>query len=203
MAIPVAIHSRSTKLVRSLSGLPHHRPITHCVGCVSMSIPEPTERLVFREMAEDDLEPMAALLGDPDVMAYYAHPKDRAEALEWIHWNQRLYQEHGFGLWVISLRDTGEFLGDCGLTPQEVEGVTEIEVGYHVRRPLQRQGYATEAAIASRDFARDQLGVRRLIAIIHPENVASQRVAEHIGLTLEKVVERHGRPMRIYAGRLT
>jgi len=65
-----------------------------------MPHPEPTERLVFREMTEDDLEPMAALLGDPEVMAYYAHPKDRAEALEWIRWNQRLYQEHGFGLWA-------------------------------------------------------------------------------------------------------
>jgi len=168
-----------------------------------MSIPEPTERLVFREMTDHDLEPMAALLGDPKVMAYYAHPKDRAEALEWISWNQRLYREHGFGLWVIELGDTGEFVGDCGLTPQEVDGVTEIEVGYHVRVPLQRRGYATEAAAASRDFARDELGLSRLIAIIHPENVASQRVAEHIGLTLEKVVERHGRPKRIYAGRLT
>ena len=169
----------------------------------SMSIPEPTERLVFREMTEADLEPMAALLGDPEVMAYYAHPKDRAGALEWIRWNRRLYQEHGFGLWIIELRETGEFVGDCGLTPQEVGGITEIEVGYHVRHSLQRKGYATEAAAACRDFAREELGLSRLIAIIHPENVASQRVAEHIGLTLEKVVERHGRPKRIYAGRIS
>jgi RimJ/RimL family protein N-acetyltransferase len=168
-----------------------------------MSIPEPTQRLDFREMTDVDLEPMAALLGDPDVMAYYARPKDRAEALEWIRWNQRLYREHGFGLWVIELLETGEFVGDCGLTPQEVDGVTEIEIGYHVRRSLQRKGYATEAAVACRNLARDELGLSRLIAIIHPENVASQRVAEHVGLTLEKVVERHGRPKRIYAGRLT
>jgi len=97
------------------------------------------------------------------------------------------------GSGLIELRETGEFVGDCGLTPQEVEGVTEIEVGYHVRRPLQRRGYATEAAAASRDFARAELGLSRLIAIIHPENVASQRVAEHIGLTLEKEVDRHQR----------
>lgn len=167
-----------------------------------MAIPEPTERLAFREMAEGDLEPMAALLGDAEVMAYYDHPRDRTEALAWIRWNQRLYDEHGFGLWVVELRQTGEFVGDCGLTPQEVEGVTEIEVGYHVRLALQRRGYATEAAAACRDFARDELGLQRLIAIIHPENIASQRVAEHIGLTLEKVVERHGRPKRIYAGRI-
>jgi RimJ/RimL family protein N-acetyltransferase len=169
----------------------------------SMSIPEPTERLAFREMTEADLEPIAALLGDPELMTYYAHPKDRAEALEWIHWNQRLYAEHGFGLWVIELRETGEFVGDCGLTPQEVDGITEIEVGYHVRRSLQRRGLATEAAAACRDFARDELGLSRLIAIIHPDNVASQRVAEHIGLTLEKEVDRHSGRKRIYAGRIS
>ena len=166
----------------------------------SMPIPEPTDRLVFREMTEADLDSMAALLGDPMVMAYYPHPKDRAEALEWIHWNRRLYQDHGFGLWVIELRETGEFVGDCGLTPQEVGGITEIEVGYHVRRSLQRRGYASEAAAACRDYARDELGLSRLIAIIHPENVASQRVAEHIGLALEKEVDRHGRRNRVYSG---
>ena len=168
-----------------------------------MPIPEPTERLVFREMTEADLEPMATLLGDPEVMTYYAHPKDRAEALEWIRWNERLYREHGFGLWVIELRETGEFVGDCGLTPQEVEGVIDIEIGYHVRHSLQQRGYATEAAAASRDFARDKLGLSRLIAIIHPDNVASQRVAEHIGLTLEREVDRHSGRKRIYAGRIS
>jgi RimJ/RimL family protein N-acetyltransferase len=166
----------------------------------SMSIPEPTERLVFREMTEADLEPMAELLGDSVAMAFYSHPKDRTESLAWIHWNQRLYRERGFGLWVIELGESGEFVGDCGLTPQEVDGITEIEVGYHVRRSLQGRGYATEAAAASRDFARDTLGIARLIAIIHPENVASQRVAEHIGLALEKEIDRHGRRKRIYAG---
>lgn len=167
-----------------------------------MSLPEPTQRLVIREMTEADLEPMAELLGDPDVMAFYRHPKDRSEAFDWIRWNQRLYREHGFGLWLLELRGTGEFVGDCGLTPQEVDGIVEIEVGYHVRRSLQRQGYATEAAIATRDFARDSLGLERLIAIIHPDNVASQRVAEHIGLTLEKEIDRHSGRKRIYGGRI-
>jgi RimJ/RimL family protein N-acetyltransferase len=168
-----------------------------------MSRPGPTERLTFREMTDSDLDVMADLLGDPEVMAFYAHPKDRAEALDWIRWNQRLYRERGFGLWVIEIRETGAFVGDCGLTPQEVDGTTEIEVGYHVRRSLQRRGYATEAAAATRDWARDVLGHERLIAIIHPSNVASQRVAEKIGLALEKEIERHGRRRRIYSGRIS
>jgi RimJ/RimL family protein N-acetyltransferase len=167
-----------------------------------MPPPEPTSRLAFREMTEDDLDPMAALLGDPEVMAYYASPRDRAGALEWIRRNERRYREDGFGLWVIELRETGEFVGDCGLTFQDVEGVAELEVGYHVRPSLQRQGYATEGAAAARDYARDALGFSRLVAIIHPENLASQRVAEKIGLVLEKEFERHGRRKRLYAGRI-
>jgi RimJ/RimL family protein N-acetyltransferase len=154
-------------------------------------------------MGENDLDVMAELLSDPEVMTYYDYPKDRTEALAWIRWNQRLYQERGFGLWLIELRETGAFVGDCGLTPQDVEGTTEIEVGYHVRRSLQGRGYATEAAAASRDYGSDVLGLDRLIAIIHPDNVASQRVAEKIGLSLEKEIQRHGHRRRIYAGRIS
>ena len=66
--------------------------------------PAPTQRLTFREMTADDLDDMAALLGDSDVMRYYPRPKDREEALAWIEWNQRLYRDNGFGLWLITLR---------------------------------------------------------------------------------------------------
>jgi RimJ/RimL family protein N-acetyltransferase len=162
--------------------------------------PAPTQRLTFRQMTADDIDDMAALLGDPEVMLHYPHPKDRDEALAWINWNQRLYQQEGFGLWLITLRATGEFVGDCGLTPQEIEGTTDIEVGYHVRADLQGHGYATEAAAACRDYACDVLGVKRLIAIIVPDNVPSQRVAQKIGLSYERdATSRSGAPVRIYA----
>lgn len=145
-----------------------------------------TSRLVLREMRHDDLDDLAALLGDPDVMRYYPRPRTRAETLEWIERNRRRYAEHGFGLWTMLLRDGGAFAGDCGLTLQLVDGVEELEVGYHVAPRLQRAGLATEAAIACRDHARDVLRARRVIAIIHPGNVASQRVAQKAGLALEK-----------------
>lgn len=146
---------------------------------------------------------MAALLGDPAVMRYYPQPKDRDEALAWINWNQRLYQQKGFGLWLVTLLATGEFVGECGLTPQEIEGTIEIEIGYHVRNDLQGRGYATEAAAACRDLARDVLKTKRLIAITHPNNTPSQRVAEKIGLTHEcDALSRSGQPVRIYATNL-
>ena len=159
-------------------------------------------RLTFREMTPDDLDDMATLLGDPEVMTYYPRPKTRAEAAQWIEWNRGLYRLHGYGLWLLITADGG-FVGDCGLTPQVVDGVTELEVGYHVSPTLQGQGYATEAAAASRDFARDVLGARRLIAIIHPDNRPSQRVAEKIGLRPEKRTTVHGgRDSVIYAAAL-
>jgi RimJ/RimL family protein N-acetyltransferase len=83
-------------------------------------MPPDTARLTFREMNTGDLDEMAALLGDPDVMTYYPRPKTRQEAAQWIDWNRRLYRTRGYGLWVIL--DGGGFAGDCGLTPQVVDG---------------------------------------------------------------------------------
>jgi RimJ/RimL family protein N-acetyltransferase len=167
-----------------------------------MPVPPPTARLAFREMTPHDLDDMAALLSDPDVMRYYPRPKSREEASAWIAWSRRLYQAHGFGLWLLTLRNTGEFVGDCGLTPQQVDGSTEIEVGYHIRTAFQGRGLATEAASACRDYARDVLKADRLVAIIDSRNRPSQRVAEKLGLKVERTSDNHGRwssPRRIYA----
>ncbi|WP_433286386.1 GNAT family N-acetyltransferase [Pseudonocardia sp. CA-142604] len=157
-----------------------------------------TPRLILREMTNADLDDMAALLGDPEVMRYYPAPKSRDEAQAWIDWNQRLYCQRGFGLWAVIVRATSEFAGDCGLTPQRVDGAEEIEVGYHIRAGLQGNGYATEAATACRDFARDVLGLRRLIAIIDPANIPSQHVAVNLGLEEEKRTTVHGGRRVIY-----
>jgi RimJ/RimL family protein N-acetyltransferase len=157
-------------------------------------------RLQFREMTPADLDDMAALLGDPGVMTYYPAPKTRDEAMQWIDWNRGLYLSRGHGLWILTLAGSGEFVGDCGLTPQLIDGQEELEVGYHVRPGLQGHGYATEAASAARDFARDRLGACRLTAVIHPANRPSQRVAEKIGLRPEKrTKDRAGTDIILYA----
>ncbi len=154
--------------------------------------PPPTARLSFAEMTVDDLDDMAALLGDPRVMRYYERPRTRDEARRWIDWNQGLYRQEGFGLWAVRLRGTGEFVGDCGLTVQTVEGVAEVEIGYHVRAGLQGNGYATEAAAACRDRVDG-----RLIAIIDPANHPSERVAAKIGLHFEREALHGARPQRV------
>jgi len=132
-------------------------------------------------MLPTDIDNMAALLGDPDVMRFYPSPKTREQAAAWIEWNQRNYAEHGYGLWIIETHE-GDFVGDCGLTWQAVNGVKKLEVGYHVAPRWQGQGMASEAAAACRDFARAHVETPELIAIIHPDNRASERVAEKIGM---------------------
>lgn len=125
---------------------------------------------------------MAALLGDPTVMTFYPAPMTRDQAEDWITWNQDNYKQHGFGLWILETHD-GTFVGDCGIIWQQVNGKPRLEVGYHVLRRLQGQGFATEAATAVRDFARDVAQAEELIAITHPSNAASQRVAEKLGMS--------------------
>ncbi len=152
----------------------------------AVDVPPPTARLLLRPMSDDDLDDVAALLADPVVMAHYPRPRTRAEAKAWIDWTRASYREHGFGLWVLVERSTGQFLGDCGLTVQHVDGVDELEVGYHVRADRQGEGIATEAATAVREHAREVLHAPRLIAITAPGNTASRRVASKIGLRSEK-----------------
>lgn len=118
----------------------------------------------------------------------------------WIEWTRSNYERYGFGLWVIETQD-GMFVGDCGLTMQDVDGEQLIEAGWHVRAPLRRQGYAAEAAASVRDAAREA-GVQHLVAIIRPSNVASQRVAAKIGLALEREVHAHGGPALVFGADL-
>lgn len=152
-------------------------------------MPAPTDRLRFREMTEADLPDIATL----DIAA------SRGPA-GWIAWTRRSYVEHGFGLWVVETH-AGEFVGDCGLTVQEVDGAWLVEAGWHVRPDLRRQGYATEAARAVRDAARSA-GVGHLVAIIRPDNIASQRVATNIGLVLERQIDKLGGPALVFGADL-
>jgi RimJ/RimL family protein N-acetyltransferase len=119
---------------------------------------------------------------------------------DWVAWNRRSYDELGFGLWVIETH-AGEFVGDCGLTLQEVAGARLVEIGWHVATRHRRQGYAAEAAAAVRDAARDT-GVEYLVAIVARDNLASQGVATRIGLVLEREVERRGARMLVYGADL-
>ncbi len=145
-------------------------------------LPAPTTRIRFREMDRDDLDAMAALLSDPEVMAFYPAPKTRQESTDWIANQRHRYEQDGHGLWLIESPD-GEFLGDCGITWQSYNGIAVREVGYHLRVDRWGEGLATEAAQACVDLARREFAPTALVAIIHPRNTASRRVAEKLGMT--------------------
>jgi RimJ/RimL family protein N-acetyltransferase len=158
-----------------------------------------TERLSLREFASEDCDALATILSDPQTMRYYPAPFDRAAVADWIQRNRTRYANDGYGLWAMILNSTHELTGDCGLVRQSVDGVDEIEIGYHVRRDLWGQGYATEAARASRDYGFATLGADRLISLIRPENLASRRVAEKNGMTIWKEVTRANLLHYVYA----
>ena len=150
-------------------------------------------------MQHSDIDLMADMLGDPEVMRFYPAPKTREQAAAWIAWNEENYAKHGYGLWIIETYD-GEFVGDCGLTWQNVNDVPTLEVGYHVVAAAQGRGYGTEAATACRDYARDVVRSPELVAIIHPENEASERVARKLGM--HRLKDDHGAsiPVRTVLG---
>ena len=111
-----------------------------------------TERLLPREFVPGDVDALAAVISDPETMRFYREPRDRVGVESWIGRNRRRYQDDGHGLWAMVLKSSGEVVGDCGLTRQNVDGVDDIEIGYHVRRDLWGRGYAPEAAVACRDY---------------------------------------------------
>ncbi len=158
-----------------------------------------TSRLVLREFVPEDVDDLARVICDRETMRFYPAPFDRAGAEEWIARNRRRYAEHGHGLWAMVLKSTGEMIGDCGLTVQNVDGIDEVELGYHVRRDLWGQGLAAEAAQACRDYGFARLPVERLISLIRPENLVSRRVAEKNGMTVWKEVIWRDLPNLVYA----
>ena len=158
-----------------------------------------TNRFKLREFSQDDLDDLAAMVADEDQMTFYPRPKTRDEASAWIIRNLALYKEHGFGFWFIESRPTPRFLGYCGIRPLALESASEIEIGWHTRKPFWKQGIATEAAALARDLAFRRFGSSRLVAIIHPDHIASRRVAEKIGMHEEKTTIVEGYPAVIYA----
>jgi RimJ/RimL family protein N-acetyltransferase len=160
-----------------------------------------TPRLRLRELAVGDLDFIAEMLADPEVMRFYPKRYDREESREWIGRQLRRYAEHGQGLWLVEERDGGASVGQVGLMRQEVGGAREPEIGYLLHRPFWRRGYATEAALGVREYAFGVLGERRVISLIRPENLPSQAVARRLGMAPEREVLFHGLPHVVFAVR--
>lgn len=148
-----------------------------------------TERLFLREMTMDDFDALYAVLSDAEIMQHYPYTFDEERVRSWIERNMDRYKNDGFGLWAVCLKNTGEMIGDCGLTLQNIEGQILPEIGYHIRRDQQRKGYAKEAATAVRDWAFGNTEYPALYSYCKYTNVGSFKTAESIGMHFEKEYE--------------
>ena len=141
-----------------------------------------TKRLLLREMKPDDFQALFLVLGNPETMWHYPYTFDGRHVRDWIERNIKRYQKDGFGLWAVCLKQSGEMIGDCGLTLQNINGKTLPEIGYHIRQDCQRKGYASEAARAVRDWAFCYTDYKALYSYCKYTNVPSIKTAESIGM---------------------
>lgn len=159
-----------------------------------------TPRLILRQLTLDDLDELAKLYADPVVRKFY-HPSilTREEVKPKLERMISCYEQRGFGLWATTYKADNKFVGQCGLIAQIIDGQPEVEIGYMLAKEYWGQGLATEAAIAIRNYGFEQVGCDRLISLIDPGNIASQKVAAKVGLSYEKDSVMWGKTVRVYA----
>lgn len=150
-----------------------------------------TPRLILRELTEEDLEDLREIHQDEETMTAYAHVFCEEEVRAWLLRNLDRYAQDGIGLWAVILRETGEFVGEVGLTWQKVEEESLLEVGYLLKRSCWHQGYATEAAKGCMAYAFRVLGADRVVSIIRDSNAASLQVARRNGMAERKTFVKH------------
>ena len=141
-----------------------------------------TERLILREYTRDDFNALYKILSDPETMSHYPSPYDERGVERWLDWSLDNYERYGFGLWAIELKDTGEFIGDCGITMQNIDGEILPEIGYHIHKVYWRRGYAKEAAAAVRDWCFNNTEYDTAYSYMTVSNVASYSTAKSIGI---------------------
>jgi RimJ/RimL family protein N-acetyltransferase len=159
------------------------------------------QRVFLRCFHVADLDAMAEVFGDPEVMRFGTGPQSRDWVQGWLcGCLEDYYRKWGFGLWAVVYKPDRRVIGFCGLTRfDDIDGQPEIEIGYRLARGFWGRGLATEAAKAVRDYASGVLVLPRLVSIIDPRNVASIRVAEKSGLRYEKDVIFRGTLCKLYA----
>jgi len=160
-----------------------------------------TKRLRLRELAASDLDFVAVMLDDADVMRYYPQRLDRAGSLAWIERQQMRYARDGHGLWLVLDRETDEPVGQVGLVTHELKGLPRTrypEIGYLLHRPFWHRGLATEAAIGVRDYAFRSRRYDQVISLIRPVNEPSKAVARRLGMSIIGETEFAGLPHLVF-----
>jgi RimJ/RimL family protein N-acetyltransferase len=148
-----------------------------------------TDRLILRELTPDDAEFIFELLNEPSFIQNIGDRNIRTldDARAYIvNGPVASYAKNGFGLYLVVLRETGESIGMCGLIRRD--GLEDVDIGYALVPRFWSRGYAVEAARATKAYAKEVIGLKRIVAIVDPANEGSIRVLEKIGLRYEKMV---------------
>lgn len=153
-----------------------------------------TKRLIIREMEQSDFEFLCKILCDEETMrAAYEGAFSIEEAQNWLNNQLNRYAQYGFGLWAVVLKETNEMIGQCGLTMQRWRENEILEVGYLFQKSYWHKGYATEAAIACKEYAFSALNANKVYSIIRDTHLASQNVAVRNGM---KVIDKSTKNFR-------
>jgi RimJ/RimL family protein N-acetyltransferase len=148
-----------------------------------------TDRLILRELTPNDAEFIFELLNEPSFIRNIGDRNIRTldDARAYIvNGPVASYAKNGFGLYLIVLRETGESIGMCGLIRRE--GLEHVDIGYALLPRFWSRGYAVEAARATKAYAKEVIGLKRIVAIVDPANEGSIRVLEKIGLRYEEMI---------------
>jgi RimJ/RimL family protein N-acetyltransferase len=141
-----------------------------------------TERLILREYTIEDYDALYEIVSDQETMQHYPKPFDEERTKRWIEWNLQNYKEYGFGLLAVVLKETSEFIGDCGITIQKIDGELLPEIGYHIHKKYWRKGFGSEAAKAVRDWAFENTEYNCLYSYMKYTNIGSYSTAIAIGM---------------------
>ena len=158
-----------------------------------------TQRLILRPLTMEDVDALAALYADPDVMRFFEGTRSWETTRQRVEQIIEQYARTGVDFLATIYKENGAFIGRCGLLWQSIEGVQEVEVAYMLAKSYWRQGLGTEAAQALKEHGFRDFGFRRLISIIDPDNIASIRVAQKNGMHFERNIDFEGHVCCLYA----
>lgn len=162
----------------------------------NITIVAETKRLILQEHQISNVNWLFDILGDAETMAYYPRPYTKEEVGGWIDKNLDRYQKDGFGLWALWEKEKKTFVGQCGITMQNIDGEMVPEIGYHINKKHWRQGYASEAANACLELGNTKYNFESIYIHTYVKNLPSIAVAKHLGMkylkSYDKVVNKEG-----------
>ena len=166
-----------------------------------MSMILESKHLIFRHQVIEDLDDLWALYRDPEIKKYIPDaPRSEEETRKELEWHMHGHPKNSsLGLWATIYKETGEFIGRCGLLPWDIDGQDEVEVAFAISKKYWGKGLGTEAAKSLLNYGFEELNLSRLVCLIDQQNVVSRKIAKKIGMSFEKAGRDEIGPFLLYA----